>query len=52
VQHLREDERRVRIRLVRPGGGANAITFVAQITPPVASSPVALLEKSLLLVMM
>ena len=31
---------------------ANAITFVAQITPPVASSPVALLANSLLLVRM
>jgi hypothetical protein len=31
---------------------AKAITFVAHITPPVASSPVALLAKSLLLVRM
>jgi hypothetical protein len=62
VHHLREHQRRVRLRLVRPGGGAtaiqiqyhspNAITFVAQITALVASSPVALLEKSLLLVRM
>jgi len=47
---------------VRAGGGAaipdpsthsrNAITFVAQITPPVASSPVALPANSLLLVRM
>jgi hypothetical protein len=48
--------------MVRPGGGTaavqipvpqpKAITLVAQITAPVASSPVALLANSLLLVRM
>src|SRR5207247_9735433 len=56
TRHIREEKRRMRIQMGRAGGGAtpieipvpqpNAITLMAQITPPVASSPVALPAKT------
>jgi|SRR6266516_4022493 len=62
VQYFWEDERRVRVgwcawAAAPPPSRSqyhspNAITFVAQMTSPVASSPVALFAKTLLLVRM